>query len=259
MTTAAEDGGQHWDPERYQRNAGFVAEHGLALVDLLAPRPGQRVLDLGCGDGALTIWLNARGCSVVAVDASPEQVAAAAARGLDARVMDGQALDFDSVFDGALSNAALHWMPDLPAVLDGVRRALKPGARFVCEMGGEGNVAAIRTALHTALEKRGMDPRARDPWTFPSVERMRDMLESAGLRVESLALVPRPQPLPTSLMGWLETFAEPFLKGLTEPARAELLQEVVALAGPSLRGADGAWTADYVRLRFVASRPGDEA
>ncbi|MGD0076678.1 MAG: methyltransferase domain-containing protein, partial [Candidatus Binataceae bacterium] len=101
---------QRWDPDRYAANARFVADLGAPLIDLLAPKRGERILDLGCGDGALTEKLAATGAIVVGVDGSGEMVAAARARGLDARVMDGQALEFDHEFDAVLSNAAIHWM-----------------------------------------------------------------------------------------------------------------------------------------------------
>ena len=73
---------------------------------------------------------------MVAVDAAPDMVAAARARDIDARVMNGHNLTFDSEFDAVFSNAALHWMRDQDAVLAGVRSALKPRGRFVAEMGG---------------------------------------------------------------------------------------------------------------------------
>jgi trans-aconitate methyltransferase len=134
---------QHWDPARYQRNAGFVAALGQPVVELLAPRSGERILDLGCGDGALTEVL-ARDARVTGVDASAEQVGAARARGLDAHVADGTRLGFAAEFDAVFSNAALHWMRDPDAVIDGVWRVLKPGGRFVGECGGAGNVATVR-------------------------------------------------------------------------------------------------------------------
>ena len=109
---------QRWDPDRYQRNAGFVAELGLPILNLLAPQPGEDVLDLGCGGGALTEKLVAAGARVVGVDASPDQVAAARRRGLDARVADAAALPFRQAFDAVFSNATLHWVKDAetPAV-----------------------------------------------------------------------------------------------------------------------------------------------
>ena len=147
---------QSWSAEGYATNAGFVPVLGRAVLDLMDPKPGERILDLGCGDGTLTAQIAERGAAVVGVDASPDLLAAAKARGLDARLMDGQRLAFEAEFDAVFSNAALHWMLDQDAVADGVRRALKPGGRFVAECGGHGNIAAIATAL---ADLAGVGPR----------------------------------------------------------------------------------------------------
>src|ERR1700719_4884897 len=117
---------QTWDPERYARNARFVAELGERVVDLLAPRAGEGILDLGCGDGVLTAKLASMGCHVIGVDASEPQIDAARKLGLDVRVTNGEALDFDSEFDAVFSNAALHWMRDPAKGIGGVNRALRP-------------------------------------------------------------------------------------------------------------------------------------
>ncbi|MBW8726144.1 MAG: methyltransferase domain-containing protein [Inquilinus limosus] len=244
---------QTWSAEGYARNARFVADLGQPVLELLAPRPGERILDLGCGDGALTVKLVAAGATVVGADASAELVAAARALGLDARIADGQALAFDAEFDAVFSNAALHWMRQPDAVIAGVRRALKPGGRFVGEFGGHGNVAAIVTALVAALNAHGLDGAARVPWFFPTPAEYAAKLEAQGFRVDSIALVPRPTPLPTGMRGWLDTFANPLLDGIDTAARGPILDEVQALLAPSLRDQAGNWTADYVRLRFAAT------
>ncbi|HZU83857.1 MAG TPA: methyltransferase domain-containing protein [Polyangiaceae bacterium] len=246
---------QRWDPERYARNARFVADLGAPVVELLAPTPGERILDLGCGDGALTRRLVELGCDVVGVDASPEQVAAAVRLGLDARVMNGEALAFSCEFDAVFSNAALHWMRRPAEVIAGVRRALKPGGRFVGELGGHGCVHVIRTALVEALDRRGFDGESRVPWYFPTPGDYAARLEEAGFRVDSIALIPRPTPLPGDIAGWLETFAESFTSALPAPERAPYLDEVRRALEPRLRDAHGTWVADYVRLRFAATGP----
>ncbi|MCR9220245.1 MAG: class I SAM-dependent methyltransferase [Alphaproteobacteria bacterium] len=248
---------QSWDPDRYRREAGFVAELGLPVLDLLDPRPGERILDLGCGEGALTAKLAAAGAQVVGVDASPEQIARARDEGLDAHVVDGQALAseaaFEAAFDAVFTNAALHWMKrDPDAVIAGVARALKPGGRFVGEFGGAGNVAAIRDALRAELSARGIDPAPYDPWFFPSVDDYRARLEAGGFAVREIALIPRPTPLPGDISGWLSTFGESFLNALPEADRADAVAAARARLAPVLAGPDGSWTADYVRLRFAA-------
>lgn len=246
--------GQTWDPARYARSARFVSDYGRALLALLEPAPGERILDLGCGEGGLTVELVARGCTVVGVDASPAQVAAARARGLDARVGDAQALAFEAEFDGVLSNAALHWMTRPDAVVAGVARALRPGGRFVGEFGGHGNVARIVAALRAALARRGVDEAAIQPWYYPTATEYRARLEAGGFRVRSIELFPRATPLPHDLADWLETFAQPFLGAVPAAGRAALVAEVSDALRAALCAPDGRWTADQVRLRFAAER-----
>ena len=246
---------QTWNPERYARNARFVADLAMPVVDLLAPQSGETVLDLGCGDGALTVKLKELGCTVRGVDASPEQIEAARKLGLDAEVLSGEELDFDNEFDAVFSNAALHWMKNPDKVITGVWRALKPGGRFVAECGGAGNIAAIIQALETALARRNLDVATLNPWYFASPEEYREKLERRGFTVESIELIPRPTPLPGDVTGWLETFAESFTSAVPATERPALLAELRALLEPRLCDRAGQWTADYVRLRFAARKP----
>jgi SAM-dependent methyltransferase len=246
---------QTWNPERYAANARFVADLGAPVVELLAPRPGERILDLGCGDGALTEKLVGVGCRVVGVDGSAAQVGAARRRGLDAHVMDGHALGFVAEFDAVFSNAALHWMRRPDEVIAGVWKALAPGGRFVGEFGGHGCVAKIKAALFAALSQRGVDGEALDPWYFPAPEEYGARLLTGGFEVTSIALISRPTPLPGDLSGWLETFAESFTSALPAEGRGPFIREVCDRLQSDLRAADGTWVADYVRLRFSAAKP----
>ena len=245
---------QRWDANAYASSASFVPALGKPLLEMLAPKPGMRVLDIGCGDGTLSSALVAAGCIVVGIDASPEMVAAAKAKGIDARLMDAHRLSFDSEFDAAFSNAALHWMTqDPPGVVRGIARALVPGGRFVGELGGQGNIAAIQDALSRGLAKRGIDLHALMPKFFPSAQTYRTMLEGAGLRVHSIELFARPTPLPDGLGRWLEIFSTPALTAVPIGDRADLIAETEDAAAPKLRTEAG-WFADYVRLRFAAEK-----
>ncbi|TVQ55832.1 MAG: methyltransferase domain-containing protein [Rhodobacteraceae bacterium] len=242
-----------WSAARYAANARFVSDLGAPVVALLDPRPSERILDLGCGDGALTTQLVAAGAEVVGVDASAEMVAAARARGLDARVADAQALAFDAEFDAVFSNAALHWMPDQAAVATGAARALKPGGRFVAEMGGHGNVAALRVALIAALSaEAAVETDLSEIWTFPTPDAQRRTLETAGFVVDDMALIPRPTPVAAGGEAWFETLAAPALALAPPEARAAVRDRAAAYAAAALRDDAGAWVADYVRLRFRA-------
>jgi trans-aconitate methyltransferase len=252
MSEHSESPSQEWSAESYARNARFVAELGEPVVEWLDAKPGECVLDLGCGDGALTASIVARGADVVGVDSSRALIEAAHARGIDARVMDVYALPFREEFDAAFSNAALHWMLETDLALENVARALKQRGRFVGEMGAHGNVAAISTAILAVLRAHGIDGESRWPWYFPTPAEYAERLEAHRFVVLRMALIPRPTPLPTGMRGWLETFANPFLAGVSEEERGDILEEVTALLAPSLRGRTGAWTADYVRLRFAA-------
>lgn len=245
----------HWDPQQYAEHGRFVSDLGLPVVALLAPQPGERILDLGCGDGALTRKLQERGCHIVGVDSSPEMIQAAQALGLDARVMNGHELPFVDEFDAVFTNAALHWMTQPNAVLDGVWRALKPGGRFVGECGGYGNTATVMTALEAVLAKRGIDAQRLNPWFFPNAEAYRSLVEAHSFVVDTMTLFPRPTPLSGALTGWLETFAQAFLTALPMCQRAAALAEVSERCRPQLCDAHGRWTVDYVRLRFAATKP----
>jgi SAM-dependent methyltransferase len=245
---------QTWDPERYARNARFVADLGAPVLELLTARAGERILDLGCGDGALTIKLAAMGCCVVGVDGSAAQIDAAKKLGLDARVMDGEQLRFEDEFDAVFSNAALHWMRNPDKVIAGIHRALRPDGRFVAECGGYGCVATIKHALVAALNRRGIDGEAASPWYFPTVEDYSQRLANGGFAPTYIALIPRPTPLPGDVTGWLETFAESFTRPLPAGEHPAFLAEVQEALRPALCDADGKWTADYVRLRFSARK-----
>lgn len=254
MTAADPSQRQVWSAETYARHARFVSDLAGPVLEWLAPQAGERVLDLGCGDGVLAAELARRGVSVLGIDISESLLKAAAERGVETRHMDGQNLPFDGEFDAVFSNAALHWMSNASAVIEGVFRALKPGGRFVAEFGGHGNVATVTTAMRATAWRRGGDAALAGPWFFPSVAVYREMLEERGFRVVRIGLFPRPTPLASGMIAWLRVFRRPFFAqfGADEDV---VLSEVEELLAPSLRDAKGNWTADYVRLRVEAVKP----
>lgn len=245
---------QTWDPEAYARDGAFV--HGLAggMMEWLAARSGERILDLGCGDGQLTARIAADGVDVRGVDASAAMVAAARARGITADEATAEQLPFNNAtFDAVFSNAVLHWVRGQDAMMAEVHRVLKPGGRFVAEMGGHGNVAAIHVGLMAVLVRHGFGDAEKGVNYYPTPEAYSRRLGQHGFQVERMALIPRPTPLEkTGMEGWLRTFRRGVLEKLPEELRATVVDECCALLAPALRDEDGNWVADYVRLRFVA-------
>ena len=245
---------QKWSAGTYDAHARFVSDLAGPAIEWLALSPGERVLDLGCGDGAVTAALKAMGAEIVGIDTSESFLEAARARHLDVRRMDGQALAFGPEFDAVFSNAALHWMTRPEAVIAGVHRALKHGGRFVAEFGGHGNVASIVTAMRATARRIGGDEALAGPWFFPTPEIYGGMLAAAGFEVRRIGLFPRPTQLESGMKEWLKVFRRPFFEQYG-PRMEEVLDEVEDLLQPVLRDARGNWTADYVRLRVEAGKP----
>jgi trans-aconitate methyltransferase len=248
-----------WSPADYARNAAFVPALGDAVLHLLAPQPGELILDLGCGDGALTERIAAAGARVIGLDSSAEMVEAARARGIDAFVADAEAMDVGRFgeFDAVFSNAALHWMLDPDAVATGVFKALREGGRFVGEMGGEGNLAALRRGLRDVLTERGYEMPAQDPAWYASVETFTRLYCVAGFSEVRAELIARPTPLPGGVADWVKTFRAGVMDVAMVPEweREDVAAAVEARVASALRQPDGSFCADYVRLRFSMRKP----
>jgi trans-aconitate methyltransferase len=240
-----------WTSDAYRTNAAYVPALGAAVFELLNPLPGERILDVGCGEGSLTEKIVAAGADVVGIDVSEEMVAAARARGLDARLIDAERLPFEREFDAVFSNAALHWVRDHDAMLAGVHRALKSGMRFVAEFGGHGTIAAIQVAIRSVLTNHGWDTNIHRYYATPAEYSAR--LNTHGFVVQEISLIPRPTPLPTGIRGWLETFERATLDRIPQLQRELFTQEVEDLLRQEVCDSDGTWTAHYVRLRFLAT------
>lgn len=250
---------QRWSASDYARNGRFVQESAGPIFAWLAPKPGERILDLGCGDGELTAEIKAVGADVLGVDLSDELLAVARMKGLTVQKADGHALSYAQEFDAVFSNLALHWMLAPELVIAGVARALRPRGRFVGEFGGHGNVAAIATAMRAVAKARGGDPACVSHWFFPTVEEYGALLAKHGFQVREMTLVPKQTALKTGMEAWLGTFGRFFFDQFDEPARSEAMNEAVELLRPALCDTQGRWTADHVRLRFRADlRANDE-
>jgi trans-aconitate methyltransferase len=244
---------QTWDPGLYDGRHAFVSRHGESLIELLQPAAGERILDLGCGTGHLTARLAEAGAEVVGLDGSAAMLEQARAAYPDLKFVhgDARAFSFDRPFDAVFSNAVLHWVVEAGAVVRCVRDCLRPGGRFVAELGGHGNVAAIRRALRTAAKRLGIEP-TEPSWYFPGIAEYAGLLEGAGLEVRLALLFDRPTPLEgeDGLRAWVRMFASASLEAVPGQRREEFLAAVEDAARPELFR-DG-WLADYRRLRVMA-------
>ena len=245
-----------WDAKLYDDKHSFVWKDGASLVELLAPQPGENILDLGCRTGYLTAQIAAAGASVLGIDSSTQLIEEARRSHPDIRfeVGDARNLTYVEQFDAVFSNAVLNWIVEPEAVVRGVARALKPAGRFVAEFGGQSNIWQIQTAMQKALLQVGVES-ADTAWFFPSIGEYAGLLEKAGLEVTFATLFDRPTPL-EGVEGrrlWVEMFGEHFLSRVPTERREEFFRLVEDDLRPIL-GRNGTWVADYRRLRIVARR-----
>lgn len=243
---------QTWNANQYIDHASFVSHFGSGILAILNPCVGESILDLGCGDGALTIKIQEAGAKVLGVDGSESMIRAANERGLSAQVCNGEKLNFANQFDAVFSNAALHWMTNYKAVIQGVHNALKPNGRFVGEFGGQGNIATLIDAMQKVFSKYDDFGDLKNPWFFPSTKDYQQALEDEGFKVSYIELIKRPTPLKTGIREWLKIFAEGVTKELNQDQKECFYQEVEYLLKPTLYSQEEGWIADYVRLRFAA-------
>lgn len=262
MNDKAAAGGAAWNAGLYDKSFGFIADYGVDLLDWLSPRAGERILDLGCGVGQLTADIVARGAEVIGLDADADMIARAKEKHPDIVFVCAEGEDFvlDRPVDAVFSNAALHWMKEPEPVIASVARALRPGGRFVAEMGAYKNVATIIEAMYQALEEQEV---SRDavlfPWYFPRTSSYVRLLEEGGFEVERLHYFGRPTPLDTcenGLADWITMFAQNFLDAAPAGGVARIIERTVELTRDDLCP-DGRWVTDYTRLRFAARRTED--
>jgi trans-aconitate 2-methyltransferase len=250
---------KQWDASLYDDKHSFVWKYGEEVIDLLAPQDGERILDLGCGTGHLTSKIAASGAAVVGIDISSDMIGQARTLypHLRFELADALSFHFDDPFDGIFSNAVLHWVEEQDRVSDCIRRALKPGGRFVAEFGGKRNTQAIKDALYHAVAAAGFSVTQEVKFRFfPSIGEYATLLEAHGLTVTYARYFERPTPLEggeNGMRNWLEMFANNVLDSVPEEKRGE----VIGLAENRLRPElyrDGRWFADYRRIRVVATK-----
>ncbi|NJN20529.1 MAG: methyltransferase domain-containing protein [Leptolyngbya sp. RL_3_1] len=247
-----------WNTDLYQQQHSFVWQLGQDVIALLAPQPGERILDLGCGTGQLTAAIAAQGATVTGIDADAAMVAQAQQQypELDFAVADARTFTLPEPVDAVFSNATLHWVNEAEGAIAQIWTALKPGGRFAAEFGGQGNMAQVLAALAETRADLGYGPSQATPWYFPSVGEYATLLEQQGFEVRFATLFDRPTPLTgeTGLVDWLQMFAGRFLADIPAEAHPDLRQKIQAKLRSRLYQ-NGQWFADYRRIRVLAVKP----
>ena len=216
---------QNWNAEQYQTDASFVARLGSPALQLLAPQSGEKILDLGCGDGDLTLQIQNHQCEVLGIDSSQEMIATAKQKGLNAKVLSAEDLNYHETFDAVFTNAALHWVSDIDLVVANVYSSLKSGGRFVGEFGGQGNIKSLIDMMSETFQELADLGEFNNPWYFPSVEEFTIVLEQAGFEVSYIELIPRPTVLKSGINAWLEIFANGITNHLSSQKKENLWQK----------------------------------
>lgn len=258
MSEKVREKDKRWDAGLYNAKHDFVWKYGADVVSLLAPAPGERILDLGCGTGHLTSQIAESGAKVTGVDRSAEMVGAArqAYPHLNFEIADARDLSFHEEFDAVFSNATLHWIHEPELVLQGVCRALRPGGRFVAEFGGHKNIQTMKDAFDGVLNEMCLAKLGEvNPWYYPSVSEYATLVERNSLEVRFIALFDRPTALADGAAGmrnWVAMFCPEYLAKVGD-RREEFIAKVEETLRPKLFR-DGQWWADYRRLRLAAHK-----
>jgi len=241
----------HWNPKTYNKHTAFVSQLALPVVDLLAPKEGEQVLDVGCGDGTLAVEIERRGAKVIGIDMSAEMVEACRNNGIEAYLGSVTDLPYENVFDSVFSNAVLHWVKDARGAVHNIFKSLKKGGCFVCEFGGEGNAYHLVTAMEEVFTNHPEFGEFNNPWYFPCVEEYTVLLESEGFSVEYIEIIPRPTSM-DDISNWLDIFANGVTSHLSQEQFRVFKKETTEILRTKIYNEDEGWVLDYKRLRIKA-------
>ena len=240
-----------WDPKEHNKHTAFVSQLALSVVELLAPKKGEKILDAGCGDGTLAVEIEKYGAKVVGVDMSAEMTEACKRKGIESYVGSVTALPYENEFDAVFSNATLHWVKEPKIALEQMAKGLKSGGRFIAEFGGEGNVYHVVKAMEKVFSNHSEFGEFKNPWYFPSVNAYKALLNEVGFKVEYIELIPRPTPM-DNILNWLDIFANGVTEYLTQEQLEVFKIECRDILTETNHSDDEGWILDYVRLRVEA-------
>ncbi|WP_245843814.1 class I SAM-dependent methyltransferase [Oceanobacillus rekensis] len=244
-----------WNASLYDIKHSFVSNYGGNLIELLAPKADEKILDLGCGTGDLAKRLYDKNVDVVGVDKSKNMVMQAMSKypNIKFMVRDATDLEYNNEFDAVFSNATLHWVKPSKQALNCIYESLKQGGRFIAEFGGKGNVQTITDAIINQFKEVGIDYNMEKfPWYYPSIGEYSSLMEEAGFRVAFAQHFDRPTPLDgdNGLKNWIEMFGSYMFEGILEDKKDFVITKVENNLKEILYK-EGKWIADYKRIRLI--------
>ncbi|RXJ93529.1 SAM-dependent methyltransferase [Malaciobacter molluscorum] len=240
----------NWNANKYKKHANFVSNLALPVVELLNPKEGEKILDLGCGEGTLALEIKKSGAEVIGVDLSENMVEKTKSKGIEASVKSVTNLDFQNQFDAVFSNAVLHWVKNSELAIQKINQALKKEGRFVAEFGGYGNIKSLTDAMQIVFNNHSLGE-FNNPWVFFSDIEYKKLLENNGFKVEYIELIPRLTQI-DDITNWLDVFANGITQNLTNEEKIIFKKEVKELLKEKQYNQIDGWSADYVRLRVKA-------
>ena len=238
-----------WNANKYNKHTNF--ELAQPVIKLLNPQRNEKILDLGCGDGTLSIEIEKSNAKVIAVDLSQDMVKKTKERGIESYLMSATELKFENEFNAVFSNLVLHWVKDSKIVIKKVHNALKDNGRFIAEFGGYGDIKQPLYTIQKVFENNKEYGNFNNPWYFPSDKYYKKLLEENGFKVEYIELIPRPTKI-DDISNWLDIFANGIISHLTDKQQINFKKEVREILKPMIYNEENGWIVDYVRLRFKA-------
>ncbi|MBM7602323.1 trans-aconitate methyltransferase [Metabacillus crassostreae] len=247
-----------WNARLYDSKHSFVSKLGNDLVDLLDPKEGERILDLGCGTGDLAKVLSDKRVKVIGVDKSENMIKQAKLKypEIEFSVCDATELTYYEKFDAVFSNATLHWIKTPKIALECIFNSLKQNGRFIAEFGGKGNINLISDAIIKSMKEQGYEfNMERFPWYFPSIGEYTSLMEDVGFRVIFSHHFDRPTPLEdeNGIKNWIHMFASDMFTGIPSDMKDLIISKVEYNLNNHLFKEDK-WLADYKRIRVIGMK-----